>query len=212
MSPQGVVVVGNGGHARSVVDAWDPDSPFQPAGCVGPDRADVLGVPWLGPDDDLPALAARGLRHVVVALGDNRLRQRLLERCVAAGLTPVTVVAPTAQVGRTAVVGAGSVVLHRAVLGARAVVGAGAIVNTGATVDHDTTVGDVAHVAPGVHLAGGVHVGRGVLVGIGAAVIPGVRIGDWAVVGAGAAVVADVAEGVTVVGVPAATRPRSMTT
>lgn len=209
---EGVVLIGTGGHARSVVDAWDPSAPLQPVGCVGPDHVDVLGLPWLGSDDDLQALAASGLRHAVVAIGDNRVRRALQERCVAAGMSPVTVIAATAQVASTATVGPGSVVLHHAVLGARATVGMGAIVNTAATVDHDTSVGDFAHVAPGVHLAGGVAVGQGVLVGIGSAVIPNVRIGGWAVVGAGAAVVADVPHGVTVVGVPARERSRSQLT
>jgi len=208
----GVVVVGTGGHARSVVDAWDPDAPLQPVGCLGPEHVDVLGVPWVGSDDDLTGLAARGIHHVVVAVGDNRLRSALTERCLAAGLQLVTVIAATAQVARTATVGAGSVVLHRAVLGARAVVGRGAIINTGATVDHDITVGDFVHIAPGVHLAGGVDVGEGALVGIGSAVVPNIRVGAWAVVGAGAAVVDDVPAGVTVVGVPARQKSRSRTT
>ena len=46
-------------------------------------------------------------------------------------------------------------------------------------------------------------VGRNAFVGTGAIVLPGVRIGEGAVVGAGAVVTRDVADGTTVVGVPA---------
>src|SRR4249919_3597302 len=71
----GVVVVGNGGHARSCMDAWDPASDLKPAGYVGPATGDVLGLPYLGSDDDLAALFASGLSHTFVALGSNAERQ-----------------------------------------------------------------------------------------------------------------------------------------
>ena len=197
------VIIGNGGHARACLDAWDPTSEVQPAGYVGPAEGDVLGLDYLGTDDELPALASSGVTHAFVALGSNRIRAAVTARCTEAGLTLLTVVAPTAQVGATATLGPGTVVLHRAVLGARATVGAGSIVNTGATVDHDCVIGDFVHIAPGVNLAGTVVVGDGTMIGIGASVVPGVRIGAGATVGAGAVVLHDVPDGQTVVGVPA---------
>lgn len=199
----GVVIVGNGGHARACLDAWDPSPELVPIGYVGPAEGDVLGLAYLGDDDRLAGLAASGLVHAFVALGSSHVRSAVTDRCLAAGFDLVTIVAPTAQVGATASVDAGSIVLHKAVVGANARVGRGSIINTGATVDHDCTIGDFVHIAPGVNLAGMVTVGDGAMVGIGASVVPGIRIGSGATVGAGAAVVRDVPDGRTVVGVPA---------
>jgi len=199
----GVVIVGNGGHARSCLDAWDPAPELTPVGNVGPAVGDVLGLPYLGTDDDLPALFASGLSHAFVALGSNAARESIGARCLEIGFALATVVAPSAQVGRTAEVGPGSILLHRTVLGARARVGTGSIINTGATVDHDCVIGDYVHVAPGVNLAGTVVVGDHAMIGIGASIIPGVRIGAGATVGAGAVVLHDVPDRQTVIGVPA---------
>jgi len=198
-----VVIVGNGGHARACVDAWDPAPELELAGYLGPEHGDVLGLDYLGNDDRLPALADSGLLRAFVALGSNRLRADVTRRCLDAGLDLVTIVAPSAQVGATARLGAGSIVLHRAVLGANVRVGRGSIVNTCASVDHDCVIGDFVHVAPGVNLAGGVTIGDFAMVGIGASVVPGVRIGIGATVGAGAVVLHDVSDGQIVVGVPA---------
>lgn len=198
-----VVIVGNGGHARACLDAWTTDPELTPAGYLGPEPGDVLGLPYLGPDDSLAGLVADGLDLAFVALGSNRVRHAVTQRCEELGARLATIVAPTAQVGATATVGPGTVVLHRAVLGANARVGRGAIINTGATVDHDCVIGDFVHIAPGVNLAGTVTVGDGAMIGIGASVVPGVRIGAGATVGAGAVVIRDVGEGQTVVGVPA---------
>ncbi len=198
-----VVIMGNGGHARACLDAWDPESGLEPIGYLGPESGDVLGLERLGTDGDLPDVVASGVEHCFVALGSNRLRQKVTATAAAAGMTLVSVVAPTAVVARTARVGAGAAVLHRVVLGANVRLGAGAIVNTGATVDHDCVVGEFVHIAPGVNLAGTVTIGDRAMVGIGANVVPGVTIGADAVVGAGAVVLHDVPDGKTVVGVPA---------
>ena len=81
--------------------------------------------------------------------------------------------------------------------------GEGCIVNTAATVDHDCTLGAFVHISPGAHLAGGTQVGEDSWIGIGACTRQQVRIGSGVTVGAGAAVVGDVADGLTVAGVPA---------
>lgn len=201
-----VAIVGNGGHARACIDAWDPS--VELLGYLAPETGDVLGLARLGDDDLLEDLTESGTDTVFVALGSNALRGALCRRALAAGLHLATVVAPTAQVGSTARIAAGSIVMHRAVLGARAVVGTGSIINTGATVDHDCVIGDYVHIAPGVNLAGTVTVGDEALIGIGASVLPGTRIGARATVGAGAVVLHDVPEGRTVVGNPARERER----
>lgn len=75
--------------------------------------------------------------------------------------------------------------------------------NTGCSVDHDCVLADFVHISPGARLAGGVAVGQCSWGGIGACVKQMINIGENVVVGAGAAVLSDVAEGMTVVGVPA---------
>ena len=49
-----VVIIGNGGHARACLDAWDTDPEHAPAGYVGPTEGDVMGLPRLGGDDVWP--------------------------------------------------------------------------------------------------------------------------------------------------------------
>lgn len=140
---------------------------------------------------------------VVVAIGNNAIRQSKLVALVQKGATLATLIHPAAYVSRHATVGAGTVVFAGAVLNAGATVGVGGILNTGCSVDHDCLLADSVHISPGARLAGGVAVGQCSWVGIGACVKQMINIGENVVVGAGAAVLSDVAEGMTVVGVPA---------
>lgn len=140
---------------------------------------------------------------VVVAIGNNAIRQSKVAILVQKGATLATLIHPAAYVSRHATVGAGTVVFAGAVLNTGATVGVGGILNTGCSVDHDCILADSVHISPGARLAGGVSVGQCSWVGIGACVKQMINIGANVVVGAGAAVVSDVDEGMTVVGVPA---------
>lgn len=199
-----IVIVGAGGHAKVVIEALR-EAGFTPAGIVDPHpaAAALLGVPVLGGDERLPFLRAAGIEDAVVALGDNRLRERMGARLGDLGFHLPAVIHPAALLSPSARIGDGAVIMARAVAGTLAAIGRLAILNTGCVIDHDNRVGACAHVAPGAALAGNVTVGDRALVGVGAAVRPGITIGADAVIGAGSAVVRDVPEGATVGGVPA---------
>ena len=197
--------MGAGGHARICADVVAAQGDelvgfVSASGGVAEWAADR----WLGEDQDVDRIAGElSVDRVCVAIGDNAARMRWTERLDAAGLAAVDLVSPSALVAPSATLGAGAQVLPGAIVNPGAVVGDGVILNTGCIVEHDCRVGSYAHVAPGAVLAGSVAVGGGTLVGIGARIVPGVRVGADCVVGAGAVVLSDVADGITVVGVPA---------
>jgi UDP-perosamine 4-acetyltransferase len=200
-----IVIVGAGGHAKTVIEAIRALQGWRIVGLVA-DAARgtaVLGVPILGDGGELGRLRREGLGDVFVAVGDNAARQRLGAAAVAHGFAVPSILHPAAIVSPSARIGSGVAVLARAVVGTETVVEDFAVVNTAAVVEHDGRIGPAAHVAPGCALAGAVTVGARALVGVGSAVRPGIRIGADALVGAGAAVVADVPDGVAVGGVPA---------
>jgi len=198
-----VVIIGNGGHSRSCVDAWDERTSGKLLGCTGFDENEPSEIPYLGTDVILEELHSNGTERAFVALGDNRLRAKVSANAMNLGFQLVPLVSRTAHVAQSAVIGAGTAVLHKAVVGAFARVGEGAIINTGASVDHDCEIGDFVHIGPGSHLAGNVKVGSGSFLGVGVSVIPGVSIGAGVTVGAGAVIIRDVPAGATVYGVPA---------
>lgn len=199
-----LVLVGAGGHARSVADVARAAG-RRLAGCIAPGPADADLPPVLGGDDWLDRPEARG-HEFVVAAGQTAapdLRRRLYDTLLARSLPLAQLRSPAACVSDTAALGPGTVVHHRAVVGPGARVGANCIVNTGAIVEHDARVGDHTHVSTGAIVNGGTRIGSGCMLGSGSVVLQGVRVGDGVVIGAGAVVARDIGEPGVYAGVPA---------
>ena len=208
-----VVVVGAGGHARSVLDAISASGEHEAVACTDPRpelRGTLLdGVPVAGDDGELAALLTSGVEGGCLGIGgtgDNSLRARLFAQLVELGFALPCIVHPRAWVASHARLGPGTVIIAGACVGPGAAVGADVIVNSGAVVEHDCRIADHVHVASGAVLSGGVTVEEAAHVGAGAVVLQGVRIGPRAVVGAGAVVIRDVRAGTVVIGCPAAER------
>ena len=200
-----LAILGAGGHGKVVADTASLDPKWQTISFF--DDAwpfSFTGSPWplVGDTNNLldKLLYFDG---VIVAIGDNNLRQKKHELLVKHQASLAVIIHPTAYVSPNAHVGLGSVIFSHSVINIDAKIGYSGIVNTGATIDHDCELADYVHISPGVNLSGGVHVGVRSWIGVGSAVRQGISIGMDAVVGAGAAVVEHVADKQTVVGVPA---------
>lgn len=197
-----LVLIGGGGHALVVAEAAF-DSGWEIAGFYD-DREDAplsTLARRLGSMTDAAHAAGPGTAGMILCVGDQSARPRLIEKM--AGAVWFRVRHPSALVSRRANVGDGVYLGARCVVNIRASVGDHAIINTGAIVEHECEIGTGAHIAPGVVLCGNVRVGAFTLVGAGARVIPGVRIGGGCIIGAGAVVTRDLADGSRVAGVPA---------
>lgn len=200
----GVVIIGGGGHAKVVIESLRASGKMAAAIVdADPTPREVLGVPVVGDDLALPGLREQGLIELFVAIGDNRLREKLGRKAQGLGFTLVNAIHPSAIVSPTAKVGQGVAIMAGVAINADSHVGDLTIINTGAVVDHDCRLGAACHLGPASALAGGVAVGERAFLGVGARAIPGVSIGADTTVGAGGVVVRDLPDGVLAVGVPA---------
>lgn len=200
----GVVIIGGGGHAKVVIESLRACGETVAAIVdADPTPRQVLGVPVVGDDLALPELRELGFSRLFVAIGDNRLRQKLGRKAREQGFSLVNAIHPSAVVSPSARLGEGIAVMAGGAINAETRVDDLAIINTGAVVDHDCRLAEACHLGPASALAGGVSVGERAFLGVGARAIPGVSIGADTTVGAGAVVVRDLPDAVLAIGVPA---------
>lgn len=200
-----LLLVGGGGHCKSVLDAVRSGGGFAKIGIVDMRPTDMPGACYAGRDEELPALHERGWNCAFVTLGSvgrTERRRKIFSLLEELGYELPAIIDPTAIVSTTARIAGGVFIGKRAIVNADARIGACAIINSGSIVEHDARVGAFAHISPGAVLCGAVQVDEGAHVGANASVIQGVRIGQEALVGAGSVVVRDVRPGMVAYGNP----------
>lgn len=206
MKEKPLILVGGGGHCKSVIEAAESVGREIKGILDLPEYLgdDCLGYKVIGNDSDIPRYTHEC--EFIVTLGfitnpEHRIKlHRLIEE---AGGSFGTVIASTARVSRHAEVAPGSVVLHNADINAGARIGKGSIINTGANIEHDVRIGDYSHVSTGAMVNGDCRIGEFTFVGSGAVVANGVSIANNVVIGAGAVVCSDINDSGTYIGMPA---------
>ncbi|TWT27765.1 acetyltransferase [Planomicrobium sp. CPCC 101110] len=199
-----IILIGDSGHARVIADNITSSGSRVVARLddkyTEPFKEDGS---WMGPVSEVYSLIEKEGAKVVIAIGSNSVRKKIVERLALDVEQYATVIHKDAIVSPSAVIGKGTVVMPGVIVNAAALIGSHVILNTRLVIEHDCVVGDYAHVSPGAMITGGVKIGEGVHIGAGTTVIPLKEIGRWSVVGAGAVVIDDIEEHSTAVGIPA---------
>lgn len=173
-----LLVVGAGGHGRSVAEAAELSGQFEVVGFLDdalPAGKLLLNVAVLGPMVGIGHHRAAA-DQTIVAIGNNAIREKLMQQLAATGFALATVVHPRAIVSSSAVLSEGSAVMAGAIVGTEARLGMGSIVNCGAVVDHHAIVEDFGHLGVNASMAGGTVLGHGAWMQAGAALGYGVRV------------------------------------
>lgn len=203
------VIIGAGGHARSVIDIIQQEGQYEVAGALDasyPLRKQLKlmeDIPILGDDSLLYELKNMNINNVFVAIGDNQLRCKLIAKVKEYQLKLIQAISPYAFISSRAMIGEGTCVMAGAAINVNSKIGLGVIINTNASIDHDCAIGDFVHIAPGTAISGSTCIGEGTHIGTNSSIIDGLCIGEWSYIGAGAVVVSDLPSRIIAYGAPA---------
>lgn len=202
-----LLILGSGGHAKSLIDAIEHQGKYRIAGLVSLNQSDSYRkYHVIGCDDDLESLFDQGIRCAAIGigfLGAGNLRERLAQKLKSIGFFLPPIIDPSAAIADDVEIGEGTFIGKRAILNSGACIGDFSIVNSGAIVEHDTCISDYCHVAPGAVLCGEVALEACSFVGAGSVVLPQLSIGDHSIVGAGSVVLKNIPPHEVWVGNPA---------
>ena len=188
-----ILLIGGGGHCKSVIDVIEQEGQFQIAGII--DKAElfgtnVLGYPVIGNDLDLESLAKKHA-YALITIGQIKSpnqRIKLFELAKKAGFIIPSILSPRAYISKHAFIGDGTVVMHDALINARASIGNNCIINSKALIEHDSVIREHCHISTSATINGGVVVESGCFIGSGVITKESITIGKNSFIKAGSIV------------------------
>ena len=165
-----ILLIGGGGHCKSVIDVIEQENRFTIAGII--DRKEligqeVLGYKIIGSDDELENLSKK-YTYAFITVGQvrsNSPRVKLFHVLKEFNYQLPVIISPLAYVSNHATIDEGTIVMHYALVNADAKVGKNSIINTKALIEHDSIIGNHCHISTATVINGGVKVQENSFVG-----------------------------------------------
>lgn len=161
MSREKIVLIGGGGHCKSVIDVVELQNRYEIVGIIDKKELigqDVLGYKIIGCDDDLETIFSK-CKNAIISVGhikSSQTRVILFEKLKKIGFHLPVVISPLAYVSKHSFLDEGSIVMHHALINANVKVGKNCIINTKALIEHDAIIEDNCHISTGAVVNGGV--------------------------------------------------------
>ena len=165
-----IILIGGGGHCKSVIDVIEKEGKFQIIGIV--DKPELIGTKVLdysviGSDYDLGDFAKK-YEYALITVGQIKSpehRIKLFNLVLQLGFSIPLVISPRAYVSKHTTIGKGTVVMHDVLINANAEIGENCIINSKALIEHDAIIENHCHISTGSIVNGGAMIRRNTFFG-----------------------------------------------
>jgi sugar O-acyltransferase (sialic acid O-acetyltransferase NeuD family) len=188
-----IVLIGGGGHCKSVIDVIEQEGRFKIAGIVDKSEflgSDTLGYSVIGNDSDLGNLANK-YQYALITVGQIKsplLRMKLFELAEKSGFILPSIISPRAYISKYTTVGKGTIIMHDALINADTQIGKNCIINSKVLIEHDCQISNHCHISTSATINGGVMVKTGSFIGSGTTTKESIIIGENSFIRAGSLV------------------------
>ena len=193
MFRKNIVVIGAGGHARSVIDIIEELREWKIIGLIGKEEElgkQVNGYRILGTDDELESIR-KLCQYAFIGIG--QIKDYMPRIIIAKKLDKLKFKIPIIQakgayVSKRTTIQRGTLICNGSIINSGAQIGEHTIINTGAIIEHDSKIGSYTHVSTGTIVNGGVKVGEKSFIGSRSMVREGVVVPKCSIIRAGSVV------------------------
>jgi sugar O-acyltransferase (sialic acid O-acetyltransferase NeuD family) len=165
-----IIILGAGGHCRSLIDVIELENRFKIAGIVDNELQigdKILDYEVIGNDNDLKELRQK-YKYAIIGVGQiktPKIRIKLFKMLQNLDFIFTVIISPRAYVSKYAKIEDGSVIMHDALINVNAKIGKNCIINTKALIEHDAIIEDNCHISTGAIINGGTKVKQNTFVG-----------------------------------------------
>jgi sugar O-acyltransferase (sialic acid O-acetyltransferase NeuD family) len=201
------IIIGYSGHSYVVIDILLNQKYAILGYCDSLEKEyNPFNIKYLGKESDARPLSILNEYNYFVAIGDNTIRGKILDKLTATLNKPaLNVIHKKAICSKFVEINSqgGTLIAASATINPFVKIGKGVICNTSSSIDHECVLGNYVHIAPSAVLCGNVQVGDYTFIGANSVVKQGISIGKNVIVGAGAVVINNIPDNAIVAGNPA---------
>ena len=149
-----IILVGFGGHAKSVIDSIDQNDEYHIIGYTDIKYQNKYrDYQYLGCDKVLQEYYDRGVKFAFVTvgyMGKSKLRDVLYKQLKKIGFFIPSIIDRTAVLAKDIMIGEGTFIGKNCVVNSASQIGKMCILNTGAIIEHENWIGDFTHISSGL--------------------------------------------------------------
>jgi sugar O-acyltransferase (sialic acid O-acetyltransferase NeuD family) len=196
MDKEEIILVGGGGHCRSVIDVIEAEERFVIAGIVDVKEKvgqKILGYSVIASDEEIKQLSKQ-YNNFLVTVGQIKssdLRTNIYQQLKSFFVNLPVIISPFSRVSKYSQIREGTIIMHHCLVNAGASIGANCIINSGSIVEHDVHISDNCHISTSATVNGGCNIGNNTFVGSNSTIAHGVKIGSFTLIGAGSVILKD---------------------
>jgi sugar O-acyltransferase (sialic acid O-acetyltransferase NeuD family) len=189
-----IVLIGGGGHCRSVIDVIEQENRFEIIGVIDDDLEKqgkkILNYKIIGTTENLEDIF-KICKNAMVTIGQiksSKIRVEKYNLLKKIGFNLPVIISPFAYVSKHSKIEEGTIIMHNVLVNANAKIGKNCIINTKSLIEHDAIIGDNCHISTGAIINGGVKVGNNTFIGSNATIKQYIEISENSFIKAGSIV------------------------
>ena len=185
-----LLIIGCGGHARSIIDILETSTDYNISGLIGIEKElgkKVFNYSIIGKDSDLFQLR-KIYSNAFIAIGQipfAKIRIKIANLLKELKYAIPVLISKNSIVSERALIGKGTSIGHGSVVNAGSKIGENCIINSQSLIEHDCIIEDFCHVSTGALINGGTRIGRGSFIGSGAIIREGITLPPETIVKSG---------------------------
>lgn len=182
-----IVLIGGGGHCKSVIDVIEQENKYKIAGIIDlaeKKNTSVFGYPVIGQDKDLPDLV-KFYKNFCITIGQIKSagsRIRVYNTLKELRVSMPVIISPRAYVSKHSQIGEGTIILHDVLVNSDVCIGVNCILNTKSLIEHEVKIGNHCHISTNSIINGQVILGDEVFVGSGVVINNNISVSSGAII------------------------------
>lgn len=179
MNKNNLLIIGAGGHGRCCADIAKAMNQFNKISFLDDVAVNTVvnNLSVIGKVDEIPSFYDE-YKNVVVAIGNNSVRRKLMKQCEDIGYKLVNLIHPLSSISSYTTLGKGNVVFPYTTIEANATINDGCILCSGCVINHDAHLESYCLVYANTTIRPNAYIGKETRIGSNCCVCTNITIKD----------------------------------